>query len=110
MKGKIVRGIAGAAAAVLAVISVYDSVFAQDTETVLLSYPEEAVIDKLYEAGSPGLSYPELTDKKMEGYSSSDNFLYGVTETNIDLLRDEAKEETAIPFEDQTYAILSVQS
>ena len=41
MKGKIIRGIAGMAAAVLAVISVNESVFAQNTGTVLLSYPED---------------------------------------------------------------------
>lgn len=41
MKGKIIRGIAGMAAAVFAVISVNESVFAQNTGTVLLSYPED---------------------------------------------------------------------
>ena len=63
MKGKIVRGIAGMAAAVLAVISVNGSVFAQDTGTVLLSYPELTEED----TGTVLSSYPELTDEKENG-------------------------------------------
>lgn len=82
MKGKIIMGIAGMAAAVLAVISVNGSVFAQDMGTVLLSYPEDTgTVLSSYSAQDTGTvlqddtgplesSYPELTEEKEGEYLS----------------------------------------
>lgn len=77
MKGKIVRGIAGMAAAVLAVISVNDYVFAQDTGTVLQD-----------ETSPLGLSCSEFNAEKEGQALLPEESLYGSSETGDDILYD----------------------